>query len=134
MLTAITIVLITGVGVIWYAYPRWRFRSTMRKRPRVAFEDVYQREFADQGIDYDLAEKLWRRLSDCLDVPYGSLRPSDRYSVELAARKGWEYDDELGAVEHLLRDAARSRSIEFDMRSLKTVRDSITMLCKRNAT
>jgi len=45
----------------------------------------------------ELAQALGE-VSSCLGVAANRLRPSDRFDKELAAERGWEFDDPLGAL------------------------------------
>ena len=77
----------------------------LRYREDLSPERFYEIYYADSGIDKILLIELLELAASELCMPVGRLRPEDRFSVELAPRKGDEWDSGYGI---LLREIARS--------------------------
>ena len=67
--------------------------------------------------------KLWEELSSILDVPPGKLLPSDRFDIELAPTKGYEFNDQIRDVRNKILDYAVKTKV--DSQKIRRVRDYV---------
>lgn len=91
------------------------------------FFDVY---YKDSGLDKALVVEILEHVAHELRLPVEKLRPSDRFSVELAPSKGSEWDSGYGillyelsslAKKRKLRDAMKIDSIDDYLRAMSLV-------------
>jgi hypothetical protein len=87
--------------------------------------------FPEDQIDYSGAARFLVELAAYFSVPVDRLRLEDRFAKELASRRGWEYDDELGIIEDFIVRVVRQRTIEIDPQKLFTIRDCVVALFAR---
>jgi hypothetical protein len=73
-------------------------------------------------------------IGSCLHVPPGQLRPADRFAVELAPTKGWDWDDDIAVLMRLakrrLELSGRSAS---DLVTISTVDDYVRLCAREGA-
>jgi len=55
------------------------------------------------------------RVENVTDVPKGKLRPDDRFAVELAPERGWEFDDRLNLLPLVLARDFGGGAEEYDL-------------------
>jgi hypothetical protein len=69
-----------------------------------------------------------------LGGPAGCLRPSDRFDVELAPAKGWEFDDGLGRLTAVAEERLRTRGLDKGLvAQIKSVDDYVRLVGTRQA-
>lgn len=98
MLLAIVLAVGTSYIVIGGRRADRARRSRFSDREDVSFDRFYAEHYEGHGFD---REKVKRALSDvaqAIDVPGTKLRPTDRFDVELAAERGWEFDDGVAVL------------------------------------
>jgi len=85
--------------------------------------------FATLNVPTRTVLPLLRELAETLEVPYGKLRPTDRFDVELAPAKGFEYDDPVAVVPVLIERRFKKSGLPVpDLSAIKTVADYIVQL------
>ena len=57
------------------------------------------------------------------DVPRGRLRPGDRFAVELAPERGWEYDDGVALLPEILQREFGGEASDYDLVQHPTLGD-----------
>ncbi|MCD6405362.1 MAG: hypothetical protein J7M19_06015 [Planctomycetes bacterium] len=90
-------------------------RSMMRKKRR-RFQDraditeyeFYRTYYKDTGISKETVCEVLCVVGSGTEIPATRIRPSDRFDKELAAVRGWEWDDGLVEVEWYLRDKKKN--------------------------
>jgi hypothetical protein len=114
-----------AVAIVW-AYFREARRakeSSLCSRPEANLHEVYLLHFVGTGISEVEFSEAWRELAGMLEIPAERLLPSDRFAVELAPPRGYDYDDPVGGVRHVI--AERCSRMNLDPNSIKTVRDYV---------
>jgi len=120
-----------GAGAVIYYFSR-AHRSKERgleKRPRISSREIYDAHFLNSGIGEPEFTRLWKELSDALEIPQGVLLPSDRFSVELTPLKGLEFNDPIHDVRRMIE--SRCKSAGVNPTSIGTVRDYIVAFGRR---
>ena len=99
-------------------------------RETFSFDEIYEKYFSGQNIPKDIVAKLWVELADTLELPSGKLRPTDSFHSDLAPEKGWEFDDQLGAVTALVIARFKKIGKTPDFSEIKTIMDYIIIQAK----
>jgi hypothetical protein len=68
-------------------------------------------------------------VAQSLRLPPGKLRPTDRFDEELAAPKGWEFDDEILDVQWAAERRLKRSGTQADLSRIKSVGDYIEFFC-----
>jgi hypothetical protein len=92
-------------------------------RPEQTVHQIYQSFFADMAIPEKRFEELWEELGRVLELPASKLLPTDRFDVELAPPKGYEFDDPIKDVKFLISKYSLRAGVKPE--AIQTVRDYI---------
>lgn len=131
VLASIVLVLVIVVvgGGVWYFLPRRLRLKRFENRPELSLEQIYGEFFAGKSLPKELACELWNEVAKCLCLPPGKLRPTDRFDQELAAPKGWEFDDEILDVQWAAERRLKQSGTQADLSHIKTVADYVEFFC-----
>lgn len=66
----------------------------------------------------------------CLELPREKLRPSDRFDVELAPEKGYEYDDPTNVFIFFINKEINQCGYKVESEEIKSIYDYILLFCK----
>jgi len=131
VLTSIIAILIVIGGILtWNFVPQRRRAKRFKNRPELDFDQIYKDFFAHKGLQRELVYELWNEIAQSLDVPLGKIRPSDRFDQELAAPKGWEYDDNLVEVQWAAERRLKRVGVQVDLSQIKTISDYVELFCR----
>jgi hypothetical protein len=83
----------------------------MSGRDTQAVAAEWRRFTHETGIRDSLVTDALRRIEESTGVPRDRLRPSDRFTAELAAPRGWEFDDSVAELEWAI-DSDSKRMID----------------------
>jgi hypothetical protein len=122
-------VVLAGGLLVWVYVPKKRRLKRFEYRPELDLDEIYQEFFAAKSLPRDLVCELWKEISEVLHVPAGKLRPDDRFDRELAAPKGWEYDDELSDLQWVAERRLKQIGGQGDLSQIKTVGDYVEFFC-----
>ncbi|MEN4903522.1 hypothetical protein [Luteimonas sp. TWI1437] len=78
-------------------------------REELSPDDFFNIYYKESGLEKVLVIELLEHAAHELGLPAGKLRPQDRFSVELAARRGNEWDSGYGIILYELGHLARKR-------------------------
>jgi hypothetical protein len=92
-------------------------------RPEQTVHQIYQSFFSDTAIPEKRVAELWEELARVLELPAGKLLPTDRFEVELAPPKGYEFDDPIKDVKYLISKYSLRGGVKPE--AIQTVRDYI---------
>lgn len=67
-------------------------------RDDVSFDRFYAEHYEALGLDRERVKRALNDVAQAIDVPMTKLRPTDRFDVELAAERGWEFDDGIAVL------------------------------------
>lgn len=125
-------------AVPWFYLSRRTTASLMRKlgramdphegsvdlasRESLSLSQFYEKFYPGSGLDRVLVDELLIHLAQELRIPVDKIRPRDRFSVELAPRKGDEWDSGYGILLYELKSMARRRRKTITQR-IETVDD-----------
>jgi len=118
---AILVLLIAGAVFVWAYVPRRQRLKRFEGRPDLSLDQIYDEFFARKNLPKELARELWNEVSASLHVPPGMLRPTDRFDEELAAPKGWEFDDDIVEVQWAAERRLKQSGTQADLSLIKTV-------------
>ena len=106
MLTPWIVGLVFGTLILlWFLLENRRMVRNKRKRfSRRERLDVkaLQRLFPDSDLTLDEFTEFLTYVERATEVPKEYLRPGDRFDRELAAERGWEFDDGLNLLPRVL--------------------------------
>jgi hypothetical protein len=123
------VVVIAGGLLAWELVPRHYRRKFLINRADLNFDQIYSEYFIGKALPKELACELWNEIASALSLPAGKLRPSDRFDNELAAPKGWEFDDNIVDVQFAAEHRLRQSGIQGDLSAIKTVGDYVEFFC-----
>ncbi|HEV2452673.1 MAG TPA: hypothetical protein VGY98_00330 [Verrucomicrobiae bacterium] len=126
------VIVVSGV-LIWTFVPQRQRRKRFDARPDLDLDQIYNAFFSSKSLPKELVCELWKEVSGTLHVPSGKLRPTDRFDDELAAPKGWEYDDEIMDVHWAAERRLKRIGGQSDLSQVKTVGDYVEFFCKLQA-
>lgn len=120
---------VIGGGWFWAAHTSRSARKLFRTRPELTMQEIFAEFYSDSSLASRDVESAFQEIGKVLGVPPGKLRPSDRFSGELAPRTGWEYDDGVSILssraERIL--AAQGRTGD-SLKDIQTVDDYVRLV------
>lgn len=122
------LVVVAGV-LIWNRFPYRQKLKRFEDRSDLNMDQIYAEFFASKNLPKELACELWNEVSGSLQLPPGKLRPTDRFDQELAAPKGWEYDDDIVEVQWAAERRLKQSGTKADLSRIKTVADYVEFFC-----
>jgi hypothetical protein len=125
----IGILLIAGAVLVWAYVPRRQRFKRFEGRPDLSLDQIYTEFFASKNLPKELVRELWNEVSVALHLPPGKLRPTDRFDLELAAPKGWEFDDDIVDVQLASKRRLKQSGTQADLSHIKTVADYVEFFC-----
>lgn len=78
-------------------------------RDSLSPDQFYETFYASSDLDRELVVELLIHLAQELRIPVEKVRPEDRFAVELAPRKGDDWDWGYGLLLYELKSMARSK-------------------------
>lgn len=97
-------------------------RADQRRRQRLSsresLDDAWTHYMDHEEVSRESVDIVLKSVTKAIGVAPGKLAPTDRFGVELAPDRGWEYDDGLAEVEWDLRALGLR-----DLRSAQTLGD-----------
>jgi len=129
MLQLIFLGIVLAVGAAWIAIggrkaDQVRLRR-LSSREDLSFDLLYEERYRALGFDPEKVRKALNDVALAIDIPASKLRPTDRFDVELAAERGWGFDDGVAVlVNHAAKKHRRADSTSSGS-SVETVDDYI---------
>lgn len=125
MLWLFIILMVAGGALTWY-FGKWadtRRIARFQERETLSLSQFWQEFYPSEEIGLESVAEALRLISDATEVATGKLRPTDRFAVELAPERGWEFDDGLAEVAWYVESKSKGSS-----EGLETVDDLIRVL------
>ena len=120
-----------GCALFWTGVaPRTR-RDTFRARASLTPAEMQAHYYGTKTMPVEAIHVALHEIGSCLHVPPGQLRPTDRFEVELAPTKGWDWDDGLSVLMRLARRRLELGGRSGDDLSALTTVDDYVRLCAR---
>jgi hypothetical protein len=126
----IGIALVGGAALTWAYVPRRKRLKRLDGRDDLSIDQIYTEFFAGNNLPKELACELWNEVATCLRLPPGKLRPTDRFERELAAPKGWEFDDDIVDIQFASNRRLKRSGVQADLSQIKTIGDYVEFFCK----
>jgi hypothetical protein len=126
----IGLLVVVGGVLAWNFLPRRLRLKRFEDRSDLSLDQIYAEFFASKNLPKQLACELWREVSTSLRLPPGKLRPTDRFDQELAAPKGWEYDDDIVEIQWAAERRLKQSGTQADLSQIKTVADYVELFCR----
>lgn len=125
MLWLMIVLVVAGGALTWYFGKQADAKRVSRFGERASLEsDQFWRDFYPRReVTLESVVEALRLVSDSTEVPPGKLRPTDRFAVELAPERGWEFDDGLAEIAWYVESKSKGSS-----EGLETVDDLIRLL------
>lgn len=114
---------------VWSLMPRRLRLKRFESRPDLSLEQIHAEFFARANFPRELVCELWNEVAESLRLPPGKLRPTDRFAEELAAPKGWEFDDEILDVQWAAERRLKRSGTQADLSQISTVGDYVEFFC-----
>jgi hypothetical protein len=125
----IGILLTVGTVLLWAYVPHRKRLKRFEGRPDLSLDQIYANYFACKNMPKELVCELWNEVSKSLHLPSGKLRPTDRFDQELAAPKGWEFDDDIVEVQWAAERRLKRSGTQADLSQIKTIADYVEFFC-----
>ncbi|KWT82910.1 hypothetical protein [Candidatus Magnetominusculus xianensis] len=74
-------------------------RKRFLGRVELSPDEFYQQYYESSELPKEQVIEILNNIARALAIPAVVLRPTDRFTEELASEPGWEYDDGLGLLE-----------------------------------
>lgn len=118
-------VLLASAVLIWFFGRKAEARRADRFSERSAVDpvDLWRARYEESGVSRASVESALRLVSSATGVPVGRIRPEDRFAVELAPERGWEFDDGLAEISWYVESKSKGSSADVE-----TVDDLIRLL------
>jgi len=125
MLWLLIVLMVAGGALTWYFGKRADSRRIARfhERATLSFEQFWREFYPGEEVRLESIAEALRLISDATEVAPGKLRPTDRFTAELAPERGWEFDDGLAEVAWYVEWESKGSSA-----GLETVDDLIRLL------
>jgi len=81
----------------------------LRNRESLSPHEVFDRYYADSQLNRELVIELLDHVAAELSLPVEKLRPNDRFAIELAPKKGNEWDSGYGILLFELQRLAKKK-------------------------
>ncbi len=94
-------------------------------RAELSPDEFYQQYYESSGLPKDKVIEILNNIAHVLEIPAKLLRPTDRFTEELKAEPGWEYDDGLGILEWELDIILRRKGSKLQLSDIKNIDDYI---------
>ena len=109
--------------------PRRQRQKRFENRPNLSADHIYANFVAGRNLPKEFVCELWNEVAESLQLSAGRLRPSDRFDEELAAPKGWEFDDEILDLQWAAKRRLKQIGTQVDLSQIKTVGDYVEFFC-----
>jgi hypothetical protein len=96
-----------------------------QNRARVSIEQFAKTYYSQTDIPQHVIRDALQRIEMATDIPAELLRPTDRFAIELAPPRGWEYDDGLITFSAQLRRDAAAAGVDLRFENVNTIDDYI---------
>jgi hypothetical protein len=119
---------VAGVLFLTTSLTEKRRRSNFEKaRSAMTLENIYEKWYVNSGIKFERFREIWMEVGEYLHLDPRSLRPSDRFGIEIG--KGGLTTDDLdslgeAAVKHLRFSGLGSAALA----GIKTVDDYVKLV------
>ena len=121
---------VAGGVIAWNFIPRRQRLKRFENRPDLGFDEIYDDFFSNKGLPKELVHELWNEVCTTLDLPTVKLRPTDGFDQELAAPKGWEFDDDIVDLQLASKRRLKHNGTQADLSQIRTVADYVEFFCK----
>ena len=132
MMIAITVIgfaVCLAVAWIWTRKEHEAIQARFHDRPEISPTDQIRSISGCDRLDAEHALIIWEIIADSLQIHAGKLRLSDRFDVELAPPKGWEFDSASVLLNQKLSSMAHRKNKALDLANIKTIRDYLILVC-----
>lgn len=125
LLTLLFLVLFATGAYFHHRWLRQRKITRVSTRAPLGPDQFYEKYYASSGLPKRVVLQLLKEVANASDIPVPLLRPEDRFTVELAPIKGWEFDDGLVELSWLTEDREKRFAGKVDLSKIQTVDDYI---------
>jgi hypothetical protein len=88
----------------------------LQSREPLSPDDFFDAYYKESGLDRVLVIELLAHVAHELELPVEKLRPTDRFSIELALGKGNAWDSGCGILLYELSSLAKRRKLSAKMK------------------
>lgn len=101
-------------------------RSRFAGRAPLDDDSFYDRYYSASGLRKEIVVSMRHEVGTAFRIPAQMILPTDRFSTEFSAVRGWEYTDDGSDELYLLnRDREKRFGVPIPLAELKTVDDYI---------
>ncbi len=123
-------VLAISIVIFWEYYVKIKRNRRFKDRKNLQWEQIYKKFYSDCNLSEELVKKLWMEVAQYLEIPYGMLRPSDRFDSELKPVDGWEFDDAVNIITFIAKERLKKSEGKVRLTDIKTLDDYIKVFSK----
>ncbi|MCG6552538.1 MAG: hypothetical protein L7F77_09440 [Candidatus Magnetominusculus sp. LBB02] len=107
-------------------------RKRFLGRAELCPDEFYQQYYEKSALPKDLVIEILNDVAHALFLPAALLRPTDRFTKELASEPGWEFGDGLGLMEMKLDILLRIKDPNYYLPDLNKLDDYIRLVIELN--
>lgn len=90
--------------------------ESLQSREPLSPDSFFDAYYKESGLDRALVIELLEHVAHELKLPVEKLRPTDRFSIELAPGKGSAWDSGYGILLYELSSLAKKRKLNTEMK------------------
>ncbi len=128
-----TMVLSIAIFMLFYRYMLKKKRKQFNHRKDMTPHDFYIKYYSNSDLSEEAVINVLWKIAGETEIPIIKIRPQDRFSQELAAVHGWEFDDGTGILFQDISDLINKSNSKIDITKIKTVNDYIHCFVKLSA-
>ena len=113
-----------GYGV--YLYRKRRAREFFRGRERLSEDEIFFRFYKDTDFTKQDVLDVWKEVAEVFKLPFGVLRPSDRFGKEL--RGYWLVDTEVDELSDRAHDRLKKKGKSVDLHKISSLDEYVRMM------
>jgi len=98
-----------------------------KERKELTPEEFIDMFYSDTKISPEIVSEVLCLIGTALNIPYGKLRPSDKFNKELAPPKGHEFSDGIVEIDSYLSDYLEKGRYSLD-KNLDSIDDLIRFI------
>lgn len=113
--------LATGYGA--YVYRKHQAAAFFRRREPLTEEEIFSRFYGGTNFRKEEVLELWKEVAEVFHLPFGVLRPTDRFGQEL--RGYWLIDNEVDEISDRAHSRLKRKKKAIDLHEISSLDEYI---------
>lgn len=109
-----------------YLYRRHKKAAFYEPRESLTEGEIFQRYYSKDRFNQRDVLDLWKEVASVFRIPYGKLRPADRFGKEL--RGYWVVDNEVDELTDRAYQRLKKKGKHLDFKEISTLDDYVRLM------